>query len=133
MLPDLQSSIVQLISGSEGGDVKVWDTAGMDIIPVATLSAHGHITGIGIIATTSSKSAQQQSAQNRARHHAVAATADGDLITWLLELDTDSRHSTVLGVGMLSVADRAVQQLEMIRGCGTPGWFHGYKILPLQC
>lgn len=105
--------------GSIGGDVKIWDTSGIDLTPMAALTVHGHITSLHMSAMQLKAGEWDGGGASVRYHRVVAATSDGDLISWAIDLAGGS--GAVMAVGMLTVAERAVMQVDAVHGAATPG------------
>lgn len=99
--------------------MRVWDTAGMDLIPLFSLSVHGQVTNLAMAVNPEADSKQGRWAgRAESRHNLVATTQEGDVVAWSLDAASSGQ---VLGVGMISMEGGAVLQADMVRGSRTPG------------
>lgn len=115
---------LQLIVGSTGGDIKVWDTSGMELTPIVALTVHGHITSLTMSAAPPPQPVliRTGGSADSSQQRLVATSSDGDVISWVIDLVKGSAE--VRGVGMVSVATGTVLQADMVHGANAPGARH---------
>lgn len=106
-------TVLQLVSGDAGGEIRIWNISEASLVPILTLSTPGRVT-----ATLITQIAQPEISTPGSRQ-VVAGTHQGDVFVWDVDIGNISEpwepHTAqVLQVGMLSLSNTTVTQLQDI-------------------
>jgi hypothetical protein len=112
-------SLLQLISGDAGGEIRVWNISEASLVPILVLSTPGSVTAALVTHVAQAKIVRRYSRQ------VVAGTNHGDVFVWDVDMGNlsepwEPHNAVVLQVGMLSLSNTAVTQLQDIPGGMCP-------------
>lgn len=114
-------TLLQLVSGESGGEIRVWNISEASLVPILTLSTPGQVTAAVVTQITQPKGFRQDS------HQVVAGTHQGDVFVWDVDMGNIAepwapQTAEVLQVGMLSLSNTAVTRI-----CDIPAGMFSYS------